>query len=98
MAYSFKVWFRGEIGQKFWGEVGSFPGFGKVTIRAFNISVGKDVEEAAALKNLEMGSNSKGLKCLKYSPVNPSGPGDLLFGKESMAVLIFVHIKGVLRF
>lgn len=33
-----------EIGLKFWGEIGSLPGFGKVIINAFSISSGREEE------------------------------------------------------
>lgn len=38
-----------DIWQKIWGAVGSLPGFGRVTISALSISVGKDEKEATLL-------------------------------------------------
>lgn len=38
-----------EIGLKFLGEVGSFPGFDRVIIGALSISGGREEEEAASL-------------------------------------------------
>lgn len=34
---------------EFCGDVGSFPGFGRIITNAHNISAGKDEEEAASL-------------------------------------------------
>lgn len=46
-AYIFKCILSNDIGQKFFGEEGSLPGFGRVTTKALTISVG-EIEEAAA--------------------------------------------------
>lgn len=45
--YNFKSIFDSKIGLKFEEVLGSFPGFGKVTISASNISFGKEAEGAA---------------------------------------------------
>lgn len=50
-AYIFTSKFKSDMGRKFWGKVGSFPGFGSVTIIAFNVSLGSLEEEAALLQN-----------------------------------------------
>lgn len=50
LAYIFTSKFKSDMGRKFWGEVGSFPGFRSVTIIAFNISLGSLKEEAALFK------------------------------------------------
>lgn len=49
LAYIFVSILRSEIGLKFWGVVGSFPGFGKVIIKALSISFVREEEEAASL-------------------------------------------------
>lgn len=38
-----------DIVQTFFGEVGSFPGFGRVTVNVLSISVGKFIDEVAEL-------------------------------------------------
>lgn len=50
LAYSFRSVLRREMGLKFWGVSGSFPGLVKATTIADNISLGKLEEEAASLK------------------------------------------------
>lgn len=52
LAYNFKSVFSNDMGQKFAGVLGSFPGLGKVTIRASSISGGKEEEATAALNSL----------------------------------------------
>lgn len=67
-----------DIGQKFFGDVG--PVFGIVTTSAFGISEGKEEEEAALLYTLHKRGAKTFWNFLEYSPVNPSGPGDLKLG------------------
>lgn len=50
LAYSFTSTFNSEIGLKFAGESGSFPGLGSVTINTSSISGGKEAETAEASK------------------------------------------------
>lgn len=48
-AYIFKSRLSNDIGQKFFGEVGSLPGLGRVTTMALSILAGNDTEVAAEL-------------------------------------------------
>lgn len=52
LAYIFVSMLSREIGWKFWCDVGSLPGFGRVMTRALSISGGREEEEAASLHTL----------------------------------------------
>lgn len=96
LSYSFRLWFNREIRQTFfvffWGG-GSFPGFGSVIIRASR----KEDEVAAALKSWVRWFRRMCLKCLTYSTTKPPRPGDVLFERESKALLISMLLNGELR-
>lgn len=47
LPYIFRSLFKREIGLKFWGDAGSFPGLGRVKIKAL-IILGRKGEEAVA--------------------------------------------------
>lgn len=77
--------FRLEIGRKFAGIFGVFPGSGRVTTCAFSHSEGREaVSEALAKTGYRKGARIS-LKVLRYSLVRPSGPGDLPRGRLAVA-------------
>lgn len=66
-----------------------FPGLERVTTRAASICEGKTaVVDALAYISCRWGERTY---------VRPSGPGDLLNGKESIILIIYVEVIGALR-
>lgn len=63
-AYMFVSILNRDMGLKVCGEVGSFPGFDKVMIRALSIYGGREEEEAASLHNWIKRGTSIFLNCL----------------------------------
>lgn len=94
-AYIFTSKLSNEIGWKFFsGNVGYLPGLGKVTTMALTILVGNMAESAAELKMLHRVGARICWNCLKYSPVKPSGPGDLELGSLLITFKISAVVKG----
>lgn len=85
------------MGRKFWGESGSFPGFGKVIIKACNIKFGKDEESATTLNSEARGSTRMGVNCFYNSATKPTAPGALLLGRDLIAVSFSWCVNGEFR-
>lgn len=88
LAYNLRSRFGSEMGWKFGGEVGSLPCLGSVLTRADSIYFGKEEEDAALLNSSFKYGTKITLNSLKYSPVNPSGPGALELGTFSIFFLV----------
>lgn len=78
------------MGLKVAGVVGSFPGFGSVTICALSISCGRVAEIVALWNTLDMWGESMVLNVLKYSLEKPSGLGDFPFGRDCIVFFYFL--------
>lgn len=97
LAYIFKLRFSRDIGLKFWGVVGSLPGFGSVIMRAVNDSLANIKEEAALLKSFIKWGSRYVENCLKYSPVRSSRPGVFPGGSEAIVARISVAENGAFK-
>lgn len=85
------------MGLKFWGDMGSLPGFGKVIIRALIISGGNEAKEAAALNISDMWSMRLDLNFFYSTTNSTSGPGALLLGNALIAFSISSFVNGELK-